>query len=439
MPISTELNRLRRHIDNLNRESDYDSEYANHPPPTDSEIEIEINPEFVRSRRLHSGGLPDYMTDETDLEPREESYEPTQTQAPTQAQGHGQLIQRESSRLMLNRMAARTGNRAGYRSGSRSFNHSASNTRNNSYVNVHDSEQQPQHFQQAHRHSHSNNNEDMQSNLLFGSTSRAMEGLYEQKSRLKQYGLNRLSIKQHIIVTICRDIPIYFILKDFVVILSQWYRLIKNPYSGVTTVRATEFFLASLWCLVSGLLSYTVLDGFMVRWMVIYEIQAAMVRILSMSLIIVMIFETVNYTFNNVDNEFCLAVWILSSCILTGIFIVQCFASNKLIIEKREITSIELLRARSGTNSSSELPDAEGGRDAPDPAASGTGVGNSGITGFKKKYTRKVDFYNLIVFAVVPIGVASFISTVGLVRLLLILRLDVGMEISRIQQHVLHA
>lgn len=64
---------------------------------------------------------------------------------------------------------------------------------------------------------------------------------------------------------------------------------------------------------------------------------------------------------------------------------------------------------------------------------------NSGITENENKnlgkYKRKIDLYNLIVFAVVPIGVASFVSMVGLVRLLVILRLDIGIEMSRIQQN----
>ena len=392
---------MRRHIANLNMESDCDSEYANHPPPTDSEIEIEINPAFLQARQFSS-----------------------------------------------NEFAARSRNNANTSGSSRSINRSAESS-----------------IQSSHNNSSSNlvNENKVSRNLLFGLASTAMEDLYRQRSRLKSYGLKRLTVRQHIIVTICRDIPIYSILKKFIVLLTQWYRLIKIPYSNLTTVRATEFFLASLWCLVSALLSYTILDGLMVRWMVMYAIQAVIVRILSMSLIIVMVVEIFGYTFNNADNEFCLTVWIFISCVLTIFFIIQCFYSNNLDIEQRLSSKAalgsDLARSRSNTanncnnnlnsgyhdnydndNQTGGPLDEREERDPKDESGAGNWNtrGNSGIAGenLKNKLKRKVDLYNLIVFAVVPIGVASFVSTVGLVRLLVILRLDIGIEMSRMHQNV---
>lgn len=398
MPIQMDMFRMRRHIANLNMESDCDSEYANHPPPTDSEIEIEINPAFVQARQ--------YTSNESAAR----------------------------SRNSANASSSRTMNRPTDSSIQLSHNNSSSNLVNDNKVSR---------------------------NLLFGLASTAMEDLYRQRSRLKSYGLKRLTVRQHIVVTICRDIPIYSILKNFIVLLTQWYRLIKIPYSNLTTVRATEFFLASLWCLVSALLSYTILDGLMVRWMVMYAIQAVIVRILSMSLIIVMVVEIFGYTFNNADNEFCLTVWIFISCVLTIFFIIQCFYSNNLDIEERLTSKAalgsDLARSRSNTanDSSSNLngvyyddhdhddraggpPDDREERPKDDFGAGNWNTrGNSGIAGenLKNKLKRKVDLYNLIVFAVVPIGVASFVSTVGLVRLLVILRLDIGIEMSRMHQN----
>lgn len=356
---------------------DSDSEYANYPPPTDSEIEPEIDPAFNLHNRRNgyiSESLPGYVTDD----------------------------------MQTNRTNIRT---------TSNYNNFTQNvlSRNTSTTN---------NYVQQNQQSR---------NYLYGIESTAMEDLYRQRNRLKRYGLNRLNARQHIIVTICRDVPIYSILKNLIVILIQWYRLIKRPYEHVVSVRATEFFLASLWCLVSALLSYMILDGFMVRWMVIYAIQAVIIRILSMSLIIVMIIETVNYTFNNNENGFCLTVWILISCILTIIFIVQCFMSNNLLMQekmkKMENSNAELSRTRvegqdqnlCNTNS------LEVGSGV--SASTSTNSANCGVA-------RKIDYYNLVVFAVVPIGVASFISTVGLIRLLLILRLDVSMEFSRLQQEL---
>lgn len=366
---------------NLNGQTsfDSDSEYANHPPPTDSEIEIEIDPTFSFRNRNNNvfinESLPGYVTDDT---------RPNRT--------------------------------------------------NNRFPNNHNSIPNVRSRNNSTTNNHLQPNQESR-NILYGLESTAMEDLYKQRNRLKKYGLNRLNVRQHIIVTICRDVPIYSILKNLIVILIQWYKLMKNPYENVVSVRATEFFLAALWCLVSALLSYMILDGFMVRWMVIYAIQAVIIRILSMSLIIVMIIEIVHYTFNNNENSFCLTVWILISCILTIIFIVQCFMSNNLLMQEKmkklETLSVEMSRSRAesqdqSTNSTNSR-EVSGGSST--STSTSTNIANCGVA-------RKIDYYNLVVFAVVPIGVASFISTVGLIRLLLILRLDVSMEFSHLQQEL---
>ena len=47
----------------------------------------------------------------------------------------------------------------------------------------------------------------------------------------------------------------------------------------------------------------------------------------------------------------------------------------------------------------------------------------------KGKYRpRFFDFYKIVVFAVVPVGMASFITMIGLLRSLLILRLDIDVQ-----------
>lgn len=403
VPLLSDSLRLRRNIDIINQDSDYDSEYANHPPPTDSEIEIEIDPAFIHSR----------MT---------------------------------ADNIRRNERTTNRINNSGNVNGNNNIS-TISGSHDNSSSSLM-TEMDGNH----HHHHYNPNNIQASRNLLFGTTSTAMEDLYKQRNRLKDYGLKRLTIKQHILVTICRDIPIYSFLKNFIVLISQWYKLIKVPYNNITTVRATEFFLASIWCLVSALLSYTILDGLMIRWMVIYDVHAVIVRILSMSLIIIMVIEMFNYTFNNADNEFCLTVWIFISCVLTLFFILQCFLSSNLIVEKQFTLDENRSKNKNNNigceiNNDFELPKRNEQHTQKTHFRSNSGIadGNSndnrsGINhnnnenNFKGKYKRKVDFYNLVVYAVVPVGVASFVSMVGLVRLLVILRLDIGIEILKIQQ-----
>ena len=55
--------------------------------------------------------------------------------------------------------------------------------------------------------------------------------------------------------------------------------------SALTTARSSEYFLASLWCLVSMYISYSILDSLMVRWIIKYATMAAIFRMFSMSLV----------------------------------------------------------------------------------------------------------------------------------------------------------
>ena len=66
IPLYSDEMRMRRHIRNLNLESDYDSEYANHPPPTDSEIERIYPGQNGKSmnRNNNIDPTPDYRTEE---------------------------------------------------------------------------------------------------------------------------------------------------------------------------------------------------------------------------------------------------------------------------------------------------------------------------------------------------------------------------------------
>ncbi|QPG77316.1 hypothetical protein FOA43_004725 [Brettanomyces nanus] len=260
-----------------------------------------------------------------------------------------------------------------------------------------------------------------------------------------ELGLKRLNPGQHFAVAICRDISLVLILKNCLVFWSKWYQMITVGYerSNLTAAWATEFFLAGIWCIVSGLLSYSILDGLMARWMVMYTVQAAIVRILSMSLLIIVLVELLNYLFNTSDNEFCLPAWIIISCVLTFIYILQNYITSNLRLN--EI----LLRKVKGTDDDDE-------DEVYVPAivnAASNSSNNTPSTSVRRRNTdsgrrsrlkddddersteiprRTVDLYNLTVFAVVPIGVASFITMCGLVRLVVILRLEVGLNITQL-------
>lgn len=267
-----------------------------------------------------------------------------------------------------------------------------------------------------------------------GSPSSAKE-LDREHNSLKELGLKRLSSREHVLVALSRDVSIVLILKNLFVLWSKWYKMViyQTYETNLTQVRGTEFFLAGLWCLVSSLLSYSILDGLMARWMVMYAVQAAIVRILSMSLLIVVLVELLNYMFNNSDNEYCLPAWIIISCVLTIIYIVQNYVTSNLRLN--EI----LLRDQEQTESSTTATDIHDSAtlhrriNSVTPAAATV----SEETPEPEPIRRKVDLYNLTVYAVVPIGVASFITMVGLVRLLVILRLEIGVTISNMLANAL--
>ncbi|KAM9917382.1 hypothetical protein OXX80_013286 [Metschnikowia pulcherrima] len=126
-------------------------------------------------------------------------------------------------------------------------------------------------------------------------------------------------------------------------------------------------------------LSYSVLDGLMVRWIVSYTTTGSIVRMATMSAILVAIEQYLVAAFSAEGYNYALHTWILISCALTLLYIGQNFVTSNIDL--------------------------------------------------KGKYRpRFFDFYNIVVFAVVPVGMASFITMIGLLRSLLILRLDVDQQ-----------
>lgn len=150
------------------------------------------------------------------------------------------------------------------------------------------------------------------------------------------------------------------------------WELLDRQGSTIISVRSSELVMAGLWCIVSGYLSYAVLDGLMVRWIVTYSSPAAIVRMLSCATLNIAMIQTLHFLFSP-DKTYLLHIWILASCIQTVAYIIQNFVTSNLALEKR---------------------------------------------------ARSVDLLNIAVFAVVPVGMASFITMLGLLRTLIILRMD---------------
>lgn len=202
----------------------------------------------------------------------------------------------------------------------------------------------------------------------------------EPRDSLKLLGLKFLNARQHFALALCRDVSL---IPAIIGLYQSWRRALVEDFDPMkassgsfTSARTFEHFLAGIWCIVSAFMSYTVLDGLMVRWIVTYLTSAAIVRMLSMSTILVTLEQYLVSTFSAEGYKYGLHVWILISCVLTLTYIVQSFVTLNLDFKGKE-------RA------------------------------------------RFFDLYNIIVFAVVPIGIASFLTMIGLLRSLLILRLDI--------------
>ncbi|KAJ8144141.1 hypothetical protein OY671_002757 [Metschnikowia pulcherrima] len=204
----------------------------------------------------------------------------------------------------------------------------------------------------------------------------------DEKRSLKTLGLKFLNARQHLLLAACRDISL---IPCVIGLFQSWWMLFKGvefehaSTSGITAARMSEHFLTGMWCLVAGYLSYSVLDGLMVRWIVSYTTTGSIVRMATMSAILVAIEQYLVAAFSAEGYNYALHTWILISCALTLLYIGQNFVTSNIDL--------------------------------------------------KGKYRpRFFDFYNIVVFAVVPVGMASFITMIGLLRSLLILRLDVDQQ-----------
>lgn len=238
-------------------------------------------------------------------------------------------------------------------------------------------------------------------------------------SSIKTLSLSHLTARQHLLMAMSRDVsllpPIIYLLTSCQKAWELTHGDIANlklygpgplketvasivRYSGwqgdgtllasLTTARASEYLLCSLWCIVSLYLSYSILDSLMVRWVVKYSTLAAIVRMFAMSLVIITL-ELMLLASLSPNGDYYLHTWILISCVLTGAYIWQNYITSNL---------------NYGVKMDQEKP-------------------RRNYLRFSKK--RTIDLYNITVFCVVPVGLASFITMIGLLRNLVIQRLDV--------------
>lgn len=336
--------------------------------------------------------------------------------------------------------------------------------------------------------------------------------LYEKQiASIKTLSLNHLTAKQHMLLALFRDISL--IPAGF-----HWFKAIRKAYlisvkdifnnridpnnnininnnfkineirilSNLITGRASEYMLCSLWCLVSLYLSFAILDNLMVRWIMKYSVMAVILRMFSMSLVLITI-QLFLLNSLSPDRDYYLHTWILISCILTGFFIWQNYLTSNLDYIKRPHSSHShqhLLHHRypstSSMNDSDTTPNKKHSFPLPSSSSSSSSFATGAATSVsplvhstdrdnndfdpinennqindddilvshtidcednnENKETRKrlqeftanqmkikraFDIYNIIVFCVVPIGLASFITMLCLLRNLFIQRLDI--------------
>ncbi|KAG0662579.1 hypothetical protein C6P45_001089 [Maudiozyma exigua] len=225
---------------------------------------------------------------------------------------------------------------------------------------------------------------------------------------------------------------------------------------SLITARASEYIFCALWCLVALYLSYAILDSLMVRWIVKYSTVAAILRMFSMSLIFVS-FELLLLNSLSPENNYFLHTWILISCILTCGYIWQSYLTSDLNYIRRTDDLITINKKLSSSDTpddtilvSNSINDSDSQNDLDSDSSDSNS--NSIIVGPKKKKSSKdkltsssfkfntkrtIDLYNITVFCVVPVGLASFITMVGLLRNLFIQRLDIE-QLARIVQESVH-
>lgn len=193
--------------------------------------------------------------------------------------------------------------------------------------------------------------------------------------------------------------------------------------SAIIRGRSSEFLMCGLWCIVSMYLTYVTLDALMVRWITIYSTTAAILRMVSISLLLIIIELFILKTLSNeravatgknfkFGGENSLHAWIFISCVLTGVYIWQSFWTSFLQQQKRKDGRVFEEEQRNRVDDDNQ----NGGIIKPFTTT---------LQFWKYTLRKHLDLYSIIVFAVVPVGFASFLTMIVLLRNLVIQRMDV--------------
>lgn len=251
-----------------------------------------------------------------------------------------------------------------------------------------------------------------------------------QIASIKTLSLHHLTAKQHMLLALCRDISLipagFHMCKSIrKAYLISFKDIFHNKYtetntnneikilSNLITGRASEYMLCSMWCLVSLYLSFATLDNLMVRWIMKYSIMAVILRMFSMSLVLITI---EHFLLNSLspERDYYLHTWILISGILTGLFIWQNYLNSNLdyLNNRRDASRIDTDPHSDNDEMSHSISvpaeETESHQPNTDP-----------------RLKRAFNLYNIIVFCVVPLGMASFVTMLCLLRNLFIQRLDI--------------
>ncbi|CEP62116.1 Eos1p LALA0_S04e08196g [Lachancea lanzarotensis] len=290
---------------------------------------------------------------------------------------------------------------------------------------------------------------------------------------LKSLTLRNLDAKQHFLIAVCRDVSLLPPLLSLARALKKAWELSyrserlqvglsrvlhkqqslalqktqasstgvdSDLMSQLIVARSSEYLLCSLWCIVSAYLTYAILDSLMVRWIVKYSTVAAILRMFSMSLLIVTL-EMLLLSSLSPKGDYLLHTWILISCMLTGAYIWQSFLTSDLNYVEQEpsqafksassiggATPAGSLRSSSSSSSlSGQVTCTTTTNTTPTPSSSSPSDNRKRRRGsryLRLTKNRQIHLYNITVFCVVPVGLASFITMVGLLRNLVIQRLD---------------
>lgn len=141
---------------------------------------------------------------------------------------------------------------------------------------------------------------------------------------------------------------------------------------GATPCRTTALFPA-IWCMASGYMAYLGLDGLIVRWVVTYSQIAAIVRMVACVLCNYLLIQSLARL--GASDTQALQIWVFITCILTVFYILQSFIASSM------------------------------------------------TTGTKD---RTLNLFHTAVYAVIPIGMASFFTMIGLIRTVMNLQHQLG-------------